>query len=58
MNNITFRVVDTFPEPAFSTLTEEASDYEPSKSLIAYSAHGAAMTHKPSIERTSSHVEH
>ena len=34
MNNITFRVVDKFPEPAFSKLTEEAfSDYEPSDLL-------------------------
>ena len=34
MNNITFRVVDQFPEPAFSALTEEAfSDYEASELL-------------------------
>ena len=34
MNNVTFRVVDKFPEPAFSTLMEEAfSDYEASELL-------------------------
>jgi ribosomal protein S18 acetylase RimI-like enzyme len=34
MNNITFRIVDKFPEPAFSALTEEAfSDYEASELL-------------------------
>jgi len=34
MTNITFRVVDQFPEPAFSALTEEAfSDYEASELL-------------------------
>jgi len=34
MNNSTFRVVDQFPEPAFSALTEEAfSDYEASELL-------------------------
>ena len=34
MNNVSFRVVEQFPEPAFSALTEEAfSDYEPSELL-------------------------
>lgn len=34
MNNIVFRVVDKFPEPAFAALTEEAfSDYEASELL-------------------------
>jgi ribosomal protein S18 acetylase RimI-like enzyme len=43
MNDITFRVVDKFPEPAFSTLTEEAfSDYESSALLTAVAAEEAA----------------
>lgn len=34
MNNITFRVVDNFPEPAFSALVNDAfADYEPSELL-------------------------
>ena len=34
MNNITLRVVDNFPEPAFSALVEDAfADYEPSELL-------------------------
>lgn len=34
MNNITFRVVDQFPEPAYAALASEAfSDYEASKLL-------------------------
>ncbi len=34
MNNITFRVVDEFPEPAFSALVEEVfADYESSELL-------------------------
>ena len=34
MNNITFRVVPSFPEPAFSALSREAfADYEPSQLL-------------------------
>jgi len=36
MNDITFRVVEKFPEPAFSTLAAEAfSDYEASELLTA-----------------------
>ena len=34
MNNIIFRIVDTFPEPAFSALVDGAfADYEPSELL-------------------------
>ncbi len=34
MNGLVFRVVDKFPEPAFSLLAAEAfADYEPSKLL-------------------------
>jgi hypothetical protein len=36
MNELAFRVVDEFPEPAFSALAAEAfSDYEPSELLTA-----------------------
>jgi ribosomal protein S18 acetylase RimI-like enzyme len=44
MNDIIFRVVDKFPEPAFSALTEEAfSDYEASELLTAVAAQEAAV---------------
>ena len=43
MDNITFRVVDQFPEPAFSALTEEAfSDYEASELLTDVASEEAA----------------
>ena len=43
MNNLTFRVVGQFPEPAFSALTEEAfSDYETSKLLTDVASQEAA----------------
>ena len=43
MNNIQYRVVDKFPEPAFSTLTDEAfSDYEASELLTAVATQEAA----------------
>jgi ribosomal protein S18 acetylase RimI-like enzyme len=43
MDNITFRVVDQFPEPAFSALTEEAfSDYEASELLSDVASEEAA----------------
>ena len=44
MKNITFRVVDKFPEPAFSALTEEAfSDYEASELLTDVANQEAAV---------------
>ena len=49
MKNITFRVVDKFPEPAFTALTEEAfSDYEASELLTdVASQEAAARTSTP-----------
>lgn len=46
MNDLHFRVVDQFPEPAYSTLAGEAfSDYEPSRLLTeVLNAEGAART--------------
>ena len=44
MNDLTFRVVDKFPEPAYSTLVREAfADYEPSALLTEVSNEEAAM---------------
>ena len=43
MNDLTFRVVDKFPEPAFATLVREAfADYEPSELLTEVSNEEAA----------------
>jgi ribosomal protein S18 acetylase RimI-like enzyme len=49
MKDITFRVVDTFPEPAFSTLTDAAfADYEPSELLAdVANAEAAAQSITP-----------
>ncbi len=53
MNNITFRVVDKFPEPAFSTLTEEAfSNYEPS-ALLAEVANAEAAARPETVSAVS-----
>lgn len=44
MNNITFRIVGKFPEPAFSALSEEAfSDYEASTLLADVANEEAAV---------------
>ena len=43
MNDLTFRVVDKFPEPAYSMLVREAfADYEPSQLLTEISNEEAA----------------
>ena len=43
MSSFTYRVVDKFPEPAFSTLAEEAfADYEPSQLLTEVAIEEAA----------------
>jgi ribosomal protein S18 acetylase RimI-like enzyme len=43
MNNITFRVLEKFPQPALSALAEQAfSDYEPSKLLTDVAREEAA----------------
>ena len=44
MNDLTFRVVDKFPEPAYSMLVREAfADYEPSQLLTEISNEEAAV---------------
>lgn len=43
MDDLTFRIVDKFPEPAYSTLVREAfADYEPSQLLTEVSNEEAA----------------
>jgi ribosomal protein S18 acetylase RimI-like enzyme len=45
MNELTFRIVESFPEPAFAALRREAfDDYEPSQLLTEVVAHEATTT--------------